>query len=63
MCAQHAAIVAIVTTESELLQGGGAPVFIVNDLQELQSIAMTLEKILDAATHEVNASTLILVAH
>lgn len=63
MCAQHAAIVAIVTTEKELLQGGGAPVFIVNDLQELQKMAMTLEKILDAATHEVNASTLILVAH
>ncbi len=63
MSAQHAMIVAIVTTKRELLQGGGAPVFIVDDHKELQQTALTLEKIMDAATHEVNASTLILVAH
>lgn len=63
MCAQHAAIVAVVTTNKAYTHGGGAPIFVANDFEELQNTAMTLEKILDAATHEVNDSTLILVAH
>lgn len=63
MSKQHAEIVAIVTTKREMLSGGGSPVFIVNEDNELQQTAMTLEKIMDASTHEVNPSTLILVAH
>ncbi|MDS9471208.1 capping complex subunit for YIEGIA [Sporosarcina pasteurii] len=55
-------IVAIVTTKKEMLQGGGAPVFIVNANKELQETAMNLEKILDAETHEISPTTLILVA-
>ena len=59
---QHAEIVAVITVKPETIQGGGAPVFIVKDQKELQKISMTLEKILDASTHEVNTDTLIIVA-
>lgn len=63
MSANHAVIVAVVTMKQEQLLSGGAPVFIVSSPEELQETAMTLEKIMDASTHEVNPSTLILVAH
>lgn len=63
MSAQHAVIVAVVTMEKEKVLSGGAPIFIVDDEENLQKTAMTLEKVMDASTHEVNASTLILVAH
>lgn len=63
MCAQHAVIVAVVTMKKEEVLSGGAPVFIVNTEEALQETAMILEKVLDASTHEVNVSTLILVAH
>lgn len=59
---QHAEIVAIITIKPELLQGGGAPVFIVKDQKELQKISMTLEKIMDASAHEVDTDTLVIVA-
>lgn len=63
MSANHAAIVAVVTMTKEQILSGGAPIFIVQTTDELQETAMTLEKIMDASTHEVNPSTLILVAH
>lgn len=63
MGAQHAIIVAIVTIKPNCVQGGGAPVFVVENQQALQQTAFDLEKVMDAATHEISASTLILVAH
>ncbi|WP_438312953.1 capping complex subunit for YIEGIA [Sporosarcina sp. FA9] len=59
---QHAEIVAVVTITPEKVQGGGAPVFIAKDHQELQVISLTLEKIMDAAAHEIDVDTLIIVA-
>lgn len=63
MSAQYAVIVAVVTMERDQVLSGGAPVFIVDTAEALQQTAMTLEKVMDASTHEINASTLILVAH
>lgn len=62
MAEQHTIIVAIVTRKPEKLQGGGAPVFIVDDEEALQRTAMTLEKVMDAAAQEVNTETIVLVA-
>lgn len=59
---QHAEIVAVITTKPEVIQGGGAPVFIVINEMELQEISMTIEKIMDASAHEVNKDTVIIVA-
>lgn len=59
---QPAEIVAVITKKPEMLQGGGAPVFIVNDEKELQKISMTLEKIMDASAHEIDNNTLVIVA-
>lgn len=55
-------IVAVVTTKGESLKGGGAPIFIVTNKEELQKISNTLEKTLDASAHEVDADTMIIVA-
>lgn len=63
MSSNHAVIVAVVTLKKEKLLSGGAPVFIVQTADELQSVATTLEKVLDASTHEIDGETLILVAH
>lgn len=59
---QHAEIVAIVTMKPETIQGGGAPVFIVEDKKGLQKISLTLEKIMDAAAQEIEEETIIIVA-
>ena len=58
---EHAEIAAIVTMKPENIQGGGTPVFVVNDQNELQTVSMTLEKIMDAAAHEIDTKTLIIV--
>ncbi|PIC64862.1 hypothetical protein CSV79_04375 [Sporosarcina sp. P13] len=60
---QHAEIVAVVTMKRENVVAGGATIFIVKDPQELQITALTLEKVLDATSHEIDADTLIVVAH
>ena len=59
---QHAEIVAVITVKPETIQAGGAPVFIVKDIKHLQKMSLTLEKIMDAAAHEVEEETIILVA-
>lgn len=62
MAEQHAAIVAVVTTKPETIKSGGAPVFMAQDHKDLQKISMTLEKIMDASAHEIEESTIIIVA-
>ncbi|WP_342511633.1 hypothetical protein MKY34_14110 [Sporosarcina sp. FSL K6-1522] len=59
---QHAEIVAVITVKPETIQSGGAPVFIVEDIKHLQKMSLTLEKIMDAAAHEVEEETMIIVA-
>lgn len=59
---QHSMIVAVITTKPENMAGGGAPLFIVDNPDALQKTSMTLEKIMDAAAHEINKETIIIVA-
>lgn len=57
-----AKIAAIVTQNQNVILGGGAPVFLVHDKEELQKISSSLGKILDSAAHEINDQTIIIVA-
>ncbi|GAA0369621.1 capping complex subunit for YIEGIA [Bacillus horti] len=56
-------ILAIVTTSEQNIKGGGAPVFIVKDHDEIQHKIFLLENILDAMGHELDEQTFILVKH
>ncbi len=60
---QPTKIIAIITIKPENVHAGGAPVFVANDAAELQKTSSTLEKTLDASAHEVDANTMIIVAH
>lgn len=62
MVEQHAEIVAVITKNPETIQGGGAPVFIVNTKEELQAVSLTLEKAMDAAACEVDTGTIVIIA-
>jgi len=55
-------IAAVVALQSEQV-AGGAPIFVTKSKEEQQQIAFTLEKILDAAAHELDNGTIILVHH
>lgn len=60
---QPTAIMAVVTTKTDSVKGGGAPVFITENKENLQEISTSLEKILDASAHEIDETTMIIVAH
>lgn len=55
-------IVAVITTNTGNIKGGGAPFFITSDRDMLQKVSLTLEKIMDASAHEVNEDTIVIVA-
>lgn len=55
-------ILAVVTTNRDLV-AGGAPVFYASNPQELQQLSFTLEKILDAMAHTLSDEVMILVKH
>lgn len=55
-------IMAVVTMDKNKV-GGGAPIFIVQDEEEQQKVAFSLEKILDASAHDLQNGTLIVVKH
>lgn len=55
-------IVAVITTDKQRV-GGGAPIFIAGSPEEQQQVAFRLEKILDAAAHDLQNGTLIIVDH
>jgi hypothetical protein len=55
-------ILAIVTLTKERI-GGGAPIFVVDKEDDLQKVAFSLEKILDANAHDLKNGTMILVKH
>ncbi|MFC5467792.1 hypothetical protein ACFPPD_03615 [Cohnella suwonensis] len=55
-----AKIVGIVTTARESV-GGGAPIFIAKDREDLQTVSHLLEKVLDCAVHEVHSDLFIIV--
>ncbi|WP_141501036.1 capping complex subunit for YIEGIA [Paenibacillus luteus] len=57
-----AEIVAVVSTKPHSV-GGGAPIFIAENLEKLQETSFLLEKILDASAHDLKNGTIILVNH
>jgi hypothetical protein len=57
-----ASILAIITLEHEKI-AGGAPIFLVNSIEEQQATSFYLEKILDATAHDLKNGTLIIVKH
>ena len=60
---QPTKIIAIISTQDETIKAGGAPVFVTRDRETLQKVSTTLSRTLDASVHEVDANTMILVAH
>lgn len=55
-------ILAIITTDKNKV-AGGAPIFIASTKEEQEQTAFRLEKILDAAVHELQNGQLIVVDH
>lgn len=55
-------IAAIVTQNQNSIHGGGVPVFIVHNREELQKLSSRLERILDSSAHEINQQTIIIVS-
>jgi hypothetical protein len=55
-------ILAIIATKREQI-AGGAPIFIVDSLENQQATAFKLEKILDATAHDLQDGTMIIVKH
>lgn len=55
-------IAAIVTQNQSLISGGGVPVFIAHNREELQKLSSSLERILDSSAHEINQQTIIIVS-
>lgn len=58
----NVSIIAVITTNKEKVSGG-VPIFLCADQTELQDVSLKLENILDAAAHEINQDTMILVKH
>ncbi len=54
---------AIVTTKREAVSGGMAPIFIAEDDQERERIAMWLSRITNAIVHDLHNGTLILTVN
>lgn len=54
---------AIVTTKKESVSGGMAPIFIAEDDQERERIAMWLSRITNAIVHDLHNGTLILTVN
>nr|WP_260981973.1 hypothetical protein [Paenibacillus sp. 32O-W] len=56
-------ILAIITMHKDKVNAGGAPLFITENKEELQTVAFKLEKILDAMAHDLENGTMIIVKH
>lgn len=55
-------IVAVVTTNPDKVSGG-APTFIVPDVDEMQKVSFLLEKITDSTAHDLKNGVMILFKH
>lgn len=56
-------ILAIVTTDRDLVAGGSVPVFYAKDDAELQKICLYLSRVLDALTHGLDNGISLIVKH
>ncbi|WP_062107012.1 capping complex subunit for YIEGIA [Bacillus niameyensis] len=59
---KQTAIIAIVTTKAGHIQGGGSPVFIVDNNETAQKMGKRLERIMDSSAHELDENTIIIVS-
>ncbi|MEF9992574.1 MAG: hypothetical protein RRZ84_08690 [Romboutsia sp.] len=55
--------IAIITTDQNVKNGGGCPIFYVNDNKELQKKAMLMAKSVGGMVHDLTGGTLIIVKH
>lgn len=55
-------VLAIITTDRELV-GGGAPIFYARNPEEQVQVASTLGRILDAMVHDLKNGVLVVVKH
>jgi len=55
-------IMAVVTAKRDKV-GGGTPIFYADNAEELQQLAFTLEKIMDATAHDLKNGTILLFKH
>ncbi|GGF87797.1 capping complex subunit for YIEGIA [Paenibacillus abyssi] len=55
-------IKAVVTMHKQQV-GGGAPIFVADNVKQMEETAFLLEKLLDAAVHDLKNGTFILVKH
>jgi hypothetical protein len=56
-------ILAVVTTDSSLVAGGGAPVFHVSDAEEQEKVATYLARITEGVVHDLENGVFIVVKH
>ncbi|NLN19752.1 MAG: hypothetical protein GX162_10850 [Firmicutes bacterium] len=56
-------IMAVVTMHGDRVCGGGAPVFLAKDEQELESMAAAIARVMAGMVHEVGEGILIIVKH
>ncbi len=56
-------ILAVITQEPDLVQGGGTPVFVAKDLPEQDRIATYLARITEGVVHDMENGVYILVKH
>ncbi|WP_217585424.1 capping complex subunit for YIEGIA [Lentibacillus saliphilus] len=56
------AILAVITTDKAKIDGG-APIFLCDDLEEMQVVAANLEAIMDGIAHALSENLYIIVKH
>lgn len=56
-------ILAVVALDKEKVGGGGAPIFIAQDEEELTTLSLLIAKFLGAAVHDLENGVLVIVRH
>ncbi|HHV72061.1 MAG TPA: hypothetical protein GXX38_05550 [Clostridia bacterium] len=56
-------IMAVVTTNKDIIWGGGCPIIEATSFEEMERIALYLSRILDGAVHDLENGIYIIVKH
>ncbi|MEW6621597.1 MAG: hypothetical protein AB1420_00450 [Bacillota bacterium] len=56
-------LLAIVTTSIEKVRGGGAPVFLAKDEEEMEKLSLTMSRIFQAMVHDLENGVYLLYRH
>ncbi|MBS4539706.1 hypothetical protein GOQ27_14625 [Clostridium sp. D2Q-11] len=57
------AILAIITTNKDVVQGGSVPVFYANDKEEMEQIALKVAKVTLGMIHDLENDCFVVVRH